>query len=180
MKNIKNILVPTIVLSVIAALIALLLAITYNLTGIANIGTGLSDEELSKYADVLPNCKKLSFVEYKSNEENLLGIYQDENKKNIALHVKTAGYAGKSNPIEALIGFNDDGSISSVKIIACPETPGLGTKIQDEEYLKNFEGVSDSTADVDTITGATISSSALKNGVDFAIKQYNIVKEEVK
>lgn len=179
MKNMKNIIIPTVVLAIISTSIALLLALTYNLTGVGNIGTGLSNEELLEFASVIPNCEKLQSVDYKSQEKDLLGVYTNENKENLVLHIQTAGYGGKSSPIEALVGFNDDGTISSVKIVACPETPGLGTKIQDETYLENYVGISGNTDSVDTITSATISSTALKRGVDFALSQYEIVKGEV-
>ncbi len=179
MKNMKNIIVPTIVLTIISTIIAVLLALTYNLTGVGNLGTGLTDEELSEYANIIPNCKKLELVEYTSEEKDLLGIYTNESKENLVLHIKTAGYAGKSKPIEALVGFNSDGSITNVKVIACPETPGLGTKIQDEKYLENYVGVKETANDVDTITSATISSKALRSGVEFALKQFEVVKEAV-
>lgn len=179
MKNIKNIIIPTIVLSIVSALIAVLLALTYNLTGVGNLGTGLTDDELVEFANVIPNCKQLQLIEYTSEEKDLLGAYTNEDKENLVLHIKTAGYAGKSKPIEALIGFNDDGSITNVKVISCQETPGLGTKIEDEKYLSKYIGVKETASKVDTITSATISSKALRNGVDFALKQFEIVKEAI-
>lgn len=95
------------------------------------------------------------------------------------MHIQTAGYAGKSKPIEALVGFDQDGTIVNVMIVSCQETPGLGTKIEDAEYLKGYQGVSGSADSVDTITGATISSKALRNGVNFALGMFEEVKGEV-
>lgn len=179
MGKYKNIILPTFVLTFISALIALLLAFTYNATGVGNLGTGLSDEEMIEFATVIPNCEKLSQIDYNSQEKDLLGIYSDENKSAIALHVKVTGYGGKSKPIEALIGLDKGGTITGVTIVACQETPGLGTKIQNLDYLKNYIGVSESSQDVDTITSATISSKALKDGVQFALDQFDTVKGEV-
>ncbi len=106
-------------------------------------------------------------------------LYGDEGKNGVALHIQTVGYAGKSSPIEALIGFDQEGAVTGIVIVSCSETPGLGTRIEDPEYLKNYTGVSGSADGVDTITGATISSTALKAGVSFALEQFETVKGEV-
>ncbi|MGI5959076.1 MAG: FMN-binding protein [Massiliimalia sp.] len=179
MEKWKSIGVPTLVLTVISCLIAALLAVTYNVTGIANLGTGLSEDELKEYAPVLENCQQLTQAEYESEQKDLLGVYVNEDKTQFAMHIQTAGYAGKSKPIEALVGFDQDGTIVNVMIVSCQETPGLGTKIEDAEYLKGYQGVSGSADGVDTITGATISSKALRNGVNFALGMFEEVKGEV-
>lgn len=180
MKQYKNIIIPTFVLTLIAGLVAGLLAFTYNATGIANLGTGLSEDELKEYAPiVLPEASGLTAFSYDSEEKDLLGVYAADDHSGVALHIQTAGYAGKSKPIEAFIGFNQDGEIQGITIVSCQETPGLGTKIQDEAYLKNYLGISGSADEVDTITSATISSAALKNGVNFAMQMFEQIKGEV-
>lgn len=179
MGKYKNILLPTLVLMVISVLIAALLAFTYNATGVGNLGTGLNDEELVEFAYVIPNAEKLEQVDYTSEEKDLLGVYTDADKTGVALHIQTAGYGGKSKPIEAVVGLDADGVITGVAIASCQETPGLGTKIENPDYLAGYIGVSGSAQGVDTITSATISSKALRNGVDFALAQFEQVKEEV-
>lgn len=181
MGKYKNIIIPTIVLTVIAGLVAALLAFTYQVTGVGNLGTGLTEEELVEYAPVVfpESDGALSLYEYDSQEADLLGVYVNENKDGVALHIQTAGYSGKSKPIEALVGLNQDGEIQGIAIVSCQETPGLGTKIQDEEYLKNYQGISGSADSVDTITSATISSKALRDGVNFALQEFEKLKGEV-
>lgn len=180
MKKYKDIIVPTFVLTLIAALIAGLLAVTYNLTGIANLGTGLSEDELAKYAPiVLPEASKLEPMELATEEKDLLGVYLADDKSGAALHIQVAGYAGKSKPIEALVGLDKDGVVQGITVISCQETPGLGSKIQNEDYLKNYQGISGSADEVDTITSATISSTALKNGVNFALELFEEMKGEI-
>jgi electron transport complex protein RnfG len=180
MKNVKAILVPTLVLTIISVLIAGLLAFTYNATGVGNIVPGLSDEECETMAPlVIPDAKKLVRVDYQTDEKDLLGVYQDEEGTGVVLHIQTVGYAGKSSPIEALVGFDSEGTILGVTIVSCPETPGLGTRIEDPEYLQNYVGVSGSADSVDTITSATISSTALRDGINYAIEQFEQVKGEV-
>lgn len=179
MGSIKNILLPTLVLTIIAALVSGLLAFTYHATGVGELGTGLSEEELVEFSPVLDGCQKLVQADYQSDEKDLLGVYLNEDASAFALHIQTAGYAGKSKPIEALIGFSEDGTIQNVFIVASQETPGLGTKVNDTEYLKNYQGINGSADGVDTITGATISSKALRSGVNFALQMFEQVKGEV-
>lgn len=83
------------------------------------------------------------------------------------------GYGGT---IDILIGLEPDTSLRGIRIIAQQETPGLGSKIVDESFLNQFKGLipddvrlSRDGGKVDAITGATISSSAVINGVREAI-----------
>lgn len=180
MQKYKNIIIPTCVLTLIACLVAALLAFTYNATGIANLGTGISEEDLAKNAPiVLPGSTTLTKADYTPTDENLVAVYLNEDKTGMAMHIKTTGYAGKSKPIEVLVGLNKDGQIQGITIVACQETPGLGTKIENPEYLQNFVGISGTAQDVDTITSATISSVALRNGVDFALNQFEQIKGDI-
>jgi len=79
------------------------------------------------------------------------------------------GYGGK---IGILIGLETDRSIRGIRIISHQETPGLGTKITGSGFLGQFAGLSvDKLAlrkdggSIDAITGATISSRAVAEGV---------------
>lgn len=175
----KQIVLPTLVLTLIAALIAGLLSFTYEATGIANIDTGLKPEQLAELQPVvLPDGGALEKAEVSVEDSSLIAVYTD-GSTGAALHIKAVGYAGKSSPIEALVGISKDGSITGISITTCPETPGLGTKIEKPDYLKNYVGVSGSALEVDTITSATISSSALRSGVDHALQLFEQIKGEV-
>jgi electron transport complex protein RnfG len=67
-----------------------------------------------------------------------------------------------------------------VEIISLSETPGLGSRVDDAEYLAQYSGMSVNKVpalgeDVDAISGATISSRAVLSGVQKALnalKQY--------
>jgi len=79
------------------------------------------------------------------------------------------GYGGK---IGILVGLETDRAVRGIRIISHQETPGLGAKITKIEFLGQFAGlVPDQLAlprdggAVDAITGATISSRAVAEGV---------------
>lgn len=79
-----------------------------------------------------------------------------------AMQVESQGYG--ANPIQMMVGVGSDGKISKVKIIALSETPGIGSRVDSEVFLSKFSGI-DNPAGVDGISGATVSSGAVKGGV---------------
>lgn len=78
---------------------------------------------------------------------------------------ETNGYGGE---IRLLVGFYENKTIRSVKILRQTETPGIGTKIEQPSFLNQFQDRR-TAEDVDTITGATISSEAVISGVEEAV-----------
>lgn len=86
----------------------------------------------------------------------------------IGYTIKTVpnGYDG---PIEMLTGVNMDGEIVGVEIISQSETPGLGDLITGDDFKGQFVGqTTDSEVEVDVLSGATVSSNAVRNGVNAA------------
>jgi electron transport complex protein RnfG len=69
--------------------------------------------------------------------------------------------------IKFAVGYNREGKITGVAILYSKETEGIGDAIRDEEFLGKFkQGIPDA------ISGATISSKALINGVKSGIEKY--------
>ena len=97
--------------------------------------------------------------------------------------VKTAprGYSGE---IVMLVGVDPEFRVQGMKILSQRETPGLGTNVAKPKFQKQFigKGVQDALEpkkDIDAITGATISSRAVCEGVKTVLKdarQYREVK----
>ena len=85
----------------------------------------------------------------------------------------TVGYCvsvlspGFGGDIHMMVAMTADKTVIGVKIVSMSETPGLGTRIDDEVYLSQYAGMSSSlsSSDVDVISGATKSSKAVLNGV---------------
>ena len=86
------------------------------------------------------------------------------------------GYGVQTNPmgfkaeIGVIVGVGKDGSCVGVKITSMSDTPGVGTKVQDKSFLSGFSGLNgENVAEYDTISGATVSSKAVKSGVEAAL-----------
>ncbi|MCM8792279.1 MAG: FMN-binding protein [Candidatus Omnitrophica bacterium] len=77
---------------------------------------------------------------------------------------------GYSSTIKAIVSTDLEGKIKEIKILEQNETPGIGSKIMEEEFLNRFIGKSKDDS-VDTITGATISSKAIIKAVKENLKK---------
>ncbi len=106
----------------------------------------------------------------RKTEDNGVIIYELSNQdKPVGFAVKTFTDKGFGGHIEIMAGFLPDGSIYNVSVLQHKETPGLGTKMNDERFSKQFLGknptqftlrVKKDGGQVDAITAATVSSRA--------------------
>jgi electron transport complex protein RnfG len=97
-----------------------------------------------------------------------------------AITVSVKGYAG---PVVFVTGVSSDGVVKGISILSQSETPGLGAKAGDPSFAGQFAGrkaqefkVVKSTPSKDdeilAISGATITSRAVTEGVNLAIKAF--------
>ena len=115
----------------------------------------------------------------------------------------TVGYAmpggkfGYADVIELMVGFAPGpdgaaagGTVLGMKVLASKETPGLGDGIfKDEAYTGQFpgaiaplvptKGTAAGPSDIDTITGATISSKAVVLGINDAIERFGAAIDQL-
>jgi Na+-translocating ferredoxin:NAD+ oxidoreductase subunit G len=108
---------------------------------------------------------------------------------------ETAGFAiktytdkGFSGHIELMAGFRSDGTINNIAILQQKETPGLGTKIADPEFLNQFLGKNPGTftlkvkkdgGQVDAITAATVSSRAFCDAMQRAYDACSMAADSI-
>ncbi len=88
----------------------------------------------------------------------------------------TIGFGGE---IEAVFGVSKENKITKAKIVSMSETPGVGTKTNDEAFLSRFEdksgtltvtkGEVKAETEVAAISGATVSSRAVTAGANAAL-----------
>ena len=88
------------------------------------------------------------------------------------VNITAKGFGGD---LTLMIGYNYDGSVKGVQVISHAETPGVGTKALVDGHLSQYTGKSGeltiskgSSADVEAVAGATISSKAVHAAVNSA------------
>jgi len=99
--------------------------------------------------------------------------------KPVAYISSTAG-KGYSSFVAMLVSLDTDLKIKDVKILHHGETPGLGDQVEEKSFIDQFKGKSllqivltkdsSKTDNIVAISGATISSRAVTNGVQDAVK----------
>ncbi len=105
----------------------------------------------------------------------------------IVFRVFPQGYGGS---IPITVGLDLDGKITGIRIASAAEglkeTPGLGAKITEKEFIDQFIGkyapevpIKKDGGEIDAITAATISSRAVCNGIKAGIETYtNYLNQE--
>ncbi len=115
------------------------------------------------------------FEEIEANDPNgvVRAVYKAADDKGYCVEAAPGGFGG---PIDMIVGINADGTLAGIKILSMTETPGLGAKASDEAFAGQYVGapadgslaVTKDGGSIEAITGATITSRAVTNGVDAA------------
>ena len=99
--------------------------------------------------------------------------------------VSAVGYGG---PIDLMVGLNPEGTITGVQVLRHTETPGLGAKITEEKFLKQFasRNIQDTNwalkkegGDIDQISGATISPQAVVKALNEGLVFFSDNKDKI-
>ena len=158
-------------LLLICAIVAAVVAFVYELT-LETANANIEKTKSEKISEIF-GIEGLTLEELSADDGPVVYAVTDADKKLIGYCAETAS-AGFGGDISILVGYNETTEIVGVRIVSMSETPGLGSKIDDPEgYLKNYVGklgVLELNEDVDAISGATISSTALMDGVNQATK----------
>ena len=165
----KTILKFAFILFLVNLVAASILAATYNITKskIAEQIKLAQDEALKQVmpeeiADRLEGVEKDGVMQYwkafKGNSSQLKG------------HIFIAKKYGYSSVIETMVGMKKDGTITGLRVISQNETPGLGIRIAEPSFIKQFinRNVSElelSKNNIHAVAGATISSRAFLDSI---------------
>lgn len=183
MKPIKSTLFNMIaVLMIIAICSAAAIGYVYKITK-APIDEAKNNNVLSAIKDLVGVFDNNPFEEKTAISGSQVELYparEDGAIKSVAIKAfNNEGFGGR---IELIIGILMDGTITGYKIIEQSETPGLGTKVNEPKFSKQFVGKNAYTnnfdlkkdgGEIDAVTGATISSKAVVNAVKSAVAAYN-------
>lgn len=110
----------------------------------------------------------------------------DENGEVLGYVITVTSKEGYSGDIKYTVGIRIDGVITGVSFLSISETAGLGMKAKDAEYKDQYVNKmvesfvytkTGATEDnqIDAITGATITTNAVTNGVNSTIYCFNYI-----
>jgi electron transport complex protein RnfG len=181
-----------IVLVAIATGSAMILSVTKTLTAEA-IKVSDTKELLGAISEILPpfsNAIDKDRIALET-EEGSVDSYpaRDAQGKLVGVAVYGVSHKAYGGDIKVIVGVLADGSINGIRILEHKETPGLGSRAAEPEFLSQFNGngrtgefvwkVKKDGGSVDAISGATISSRAVTEAVDNALENFEKVKAEL-
>lgn len=180
-ENFKEYGMPVVVLVAICFVTSLLLALTNAVSDpiiIRNqeIAATENRKELLPEADSFTKVEVSEFASSTDGKASVTEVYQADNGAGYVMTAKTASFGGE---LTLMVGLDANGAVTGVKVTDHSDTPGVGTKDQDPEYLAQYITRTDLSAedvkketDFKFITGASVSGTAIHKGVYAVLAQY--------
>ena len=166
---------PIVVLVLISAIGTAALSATNVITAPIIAAQMAAAEEAAKQ-EVLPEGSAFAPVEDMTGFNSV--IVACEAAGNGAGWVFTTETKGFGGTVRTMIGINADGAITGTKVVDHGETEGIGTKaVKDgSDFQKQLVGMTrDDKDSIVSVTGASFSSSAVKQAVNAVFDAYRIL-----
>lgn len=173
-NSVKFILGITFKLILISVITALTLSCVNALTA-DKIAENAAAEKAEAIASIFPESDQSEAADPTPEVVTALYlVYSNGEALGYAAEVAPLGFGGE---LTVMVGVNADGTIKGVKLISHSETPGLGSRVGEAEYLAQYAGKNGAAlaGGVDVIAGSTVSSNAIRAGVESALSIYELV-----
>ena len=163
-EGMKKLLIPVAVILVCAIIL------TAASAGLAGTAASNAETELNEMISyLLPGGGEFEEIEYNGADSKITNVYKGEG--GYVLAMTTNGYVDE---IKLLVAVDNDGLVKGYTVRDIHDTYGLGLGVQDDLYflvgLMNSKGDLAVNSNIDAVTGATISSSAVVACVNAASK----------
>lgn len=168
----------TVTLVIVTAVAALSLGFVFEVTK-APIEKARIDKQIRAIAAVAGVGENDPLLDAYQGAEGLDVFPVKKEGKVVSKAIKSYSDQGYSGRIELIIGIGARGEILGIQVLEHKETPGLGSKIRDENFKQQYVGQSAESidfrvkkdgGDIDAISGATISTRAFSEAIELALK----------
>lgn len=181
-KNREDIIKPVGVLLAICIIIPLALSVTNKVTvkKIAELEAANSKKNMQSLIDAD------NFEECENGE---ITYYAAINGGKTAAYIFTESSKGYGGDVSVMTAIKPDGTVAGVAILdVSGETPGLGQNAAKKSFFSQYIGLKNGVSvlkngakaennEVDAVTGATITSTAVTRAVNKALDDFEKVKE---
>ena len=163
---------PLLVLVVICLVVSALLGFTNSVTApIVEENERIAAEQTRRA--VLAGAESFTEIECDAEALGITSAYKEDSGKG---YVITAGRKGYGGQVVVTVGIDGSGKVVGLSANVSTETSGVGSKAGLPAYTDKYLGLSGSANGVDTISGATYSSTAVRSGVSAALAAYDAIK----
>ncbi len=145
------------------------------------------DVDLSTLVNLEKTLKDNKLSDKVSIDSLVKAIDKDGNTVGYVFNVTAKG--GYGGDICYSVGLDTVGTVTGISILSIKETPGLGMKAKEDTYLNQYvdkngsfvvnkDNPSGEDIKIDAISGATITSRAMTDGVNGAVVAFSCIKAE--
>lgn len=180
-KNTKDIMIPVAVLLAICIVIPLALSLTNKIT--VNRIAELEEKNSAAAMESLIKADSFEKSEFKDGETEFeyYAAVKDGMTEGYIFKTSEKGYGGA---VSVMTAVNPDGTVKSVAILdVSEETPGLGQNAAKESFYSQYSGKKGGISllkngadsdknEVNAVTGATITSTAVNKAVNKALQNF--------
>ncbi|WP_028510591.1 FMN-binding protein [Ruminococcus sp. NK3A76] len=178
----KRYILPPLVLTLICAAVSGLLALAYDATYVDETGvltakliTACDDAAGNgEYEMLLDDGEPVTF-----GYDEVSSVIIDKKRDICFIELTEDGYS--TGGLHFVVGIEKNGIVMGVGFVSNTDTPGLGSKVSEKEYLAKYKNLKNGNEaeQIDNVTSATYSSKGLKRGIALALDIYHKHKGEI-
>ena len=153
---------------------------------------GVNEITKTKIAEAEKNSNvqamKMLFAEadeFKEISKSVTEGFKDGQSIGFCVNVSPKGYGGE---IKLMVGIDCENKVTGIEVLSHSETPGLGAKSTSDEFKSQFKGKdtdlgvvktkTQNSDEIQAITGATVTSRAITDGIREASYEIEKIKGE--
>ncbi len=177
--SLKEVLVPTVSLFLIAAICTAILAFTNSITA-PKIAQNNAQAEVEARQLVFKEAKSFSDVKAEGKASYVEAL---DESKNIIGYVFTTSAKGYGSDIKIMTAIDKSGEVLGMEILSIEETAGLGMNAKKDDFKNQYIGTNGKLTvvknkeagenEIQALTGATITSNAVTDAVNMAVEAFN-------
>ena len=177
----KDFIKTSLTLFVLTLVAALCLGLT-NIFTQTKIEQNIMSEREADMRKIIADADDFTKVsDYSPQPQSLVReIYTAKKEGEVIGYAVMSEVQGFSGALSLVVGIDTAGAVIGYEVMQSTETPGLGSKVAEEPFKSRFTGKNDilkltkspapGTSEISAISGATISSKAVLDGVNAAIE----------
>ena len=164
-----------VILFAFAAVVAIALGLVNKIT-CDRIAAFAAEKTAAAMREVLPADTYTRMEGSAAEKIELVKEVYDAGGKGWVIMVTPSGFGGE---LDMAVGVDKSGTVTGVSIVQMSETSGLGANANRESFRSQYVGKSGSVAlrkqggEIDALTGATVTSTAVTRGVNAALTAAN-------
>lgn len=184
----------TIIMTLITVIAGVCLALVYDVTK-APIAEAREKQKQEAYAEVFKEADSFEEVKnvnvkdgekvlgkggYENNTIDEVAAAVDKNGDQIGYVVTVTSHQGYGGDIQFTVGIAEDGTVTGLAMLAIAETAGLGMEAAKPDFMNQFKDKKAETFtytkngaaaddEINALSGATITTNAVTDGVNAAI-----------